>query len=185
MGTFAEGSIQIYLNSEKDADKVCEMIKNIKERTDKRLKQEGHFAIHDLDVHGEMVEIRLSSGRIQNCEFQMNMIVDELKVMVQSKEITEVLEYTSNMMIDGGGGYMEGEEFLEPPRQPKEEVMFYYEVHVVQSINEGYGVPVKSVKELDDAEAIELAISSGDITEDEVVDYVEPLTKEEYEESFI
>jgi len=121
MGVFAEGSIQIYLNSEEEAVKVCEMIKNIKERTDKRLKQEGHFAVHDLDVHGEMVEIRLSSGRAQNCEFQMEMVVDELKVMVQSGEITEVAEYSSSMMIDGGGQYMETEDFLEPPRQPKEE----------------------------------------------------------------
>lgn len=121
MGTFAEGSIQIYLSSEEEADKVCEMINNIKERTDKRLKQDGHFAVHDLDVHGEMVEIRLSSGRTQNCEFQMEMVVDELKVMVQSGEITGVSEYTSSMMIDGGGEYMESDAFLEPPTQPKEE----------------------------------------------------------------
>lgn len=121
MGTFAEGSIEIYLNSTEDADKVCEMIKNIKERTDKRLKQDGHFSIHNLDVHEQLVEVRLSSSRVQNCEFQMDMIVDELKVMVQSKEIEEVSEYTSNMMIDGGGNYMESDSFLEPPRQPKEE----------------------------------------------------------------
>lgn len=121
MGIYAEGSIQICLNSEKDTDKVCEMIQNIKERTDKRLKQEGHFCIHDLDVHDQLVEVRLSSGRVQNCEFQMDMIIDELKVMVQSKEIEEVSECTSNMMIDGGGSYMESDSFLEPPKQPKAE----------------------------------------------------------------
>jgi len=121
MGTFAEGSIQIYLDSTEDADKVCEMIKNIKERTDKRLKQEGHFSIQDLDVHEQLVEVRLSSERVQNCNFQMEMIVDELKVMVQSKEIKEVSEYSSNMMVDGGGDYLDSEYFLEPPTQPKED----------------------------------------------------------------
>jgi len=120
MGVFAEGSIQIYLNSTKDADKVCEMISNIKERTDKRLKQEGHFAINHFDVHEQLVEIRLSSGRVQNCEFQMEMIVDELKVMVQSNDIEEVSEYSSSMLVDGGGDYLDSEYFLEPPRQSKE-----------------------------------------------------------------
>ena len=51
----------------------------------------------------------------------MEMVVDELKVMVQSKEIVEVAEYTSSMMIDGGGDYLESDEFLEPPTQPKED----------------------------------------------------------------
>jgi ketosteroid isomerase-like protein len=63
-----------------------------------------------------------------------------------------------------------------------EKEYFYYEVHVVQSIHDGFGVPVKSDKKLTDEEAIQLAMDDGRVTEDDVVDYVEPLTKEEYEE---
>ena len=62
---------------------------------------------------------------------------------------------------------------------------YYYEVHVIESIHEGRGVPIKSEKELDDGEAIALAISLGRITEDEVVDYVEPIDESEYLESGI
>ncbi len=61
---------------------------------------------------------------------------------------------------------------------------YYYEVHVVQSIHDGFGVPVKSDRELSDEEAIQLAMDDGSVTEDDVVDYVEPLTKEEYENEY-
>jgi len=67
--------------------------------------------------------------------------------------------------------------------EEEEEDSFYYEVHVVEGLHDGFGVPIKSDTELDDGEAIQLAIDSGKITEDDVVDYVEPLTREEYEES--
>ena len=62
--------------------------------------------------------------------------------------------------------------------------MFYYEVHIFQSRHEGYGVGVKSEQELGDEDVIALAISSELITEEEAAmcDYIEPLTKEEYED---
>lgn len=60
--------------------------------------------------------------------------------------------------------------------------MFYYEVHVIENINNGRGIPVRSEKELEEHEAIDLAISSGQMTEDEVVDHVYPLERSEYYE---
>ena len=59
---------------------------------------------------------------------------------------------------------------------------FYYEVHVFVNRNEGYGKPVKSNKKLNDDEVIKLAVELDIITQDEadMVDYVEPLTEEEF-----
>jgi hypothetical protein len=64
--------------------------------------------------------------------------------------------------------------------------MYYYDVHVKIPKN-GYSVGVKSEVELSDDEAIELAKNQNKFEENsdvDYVDYVDELTKEEFENSF-
>ncbi len=115
MGTFAKGSVNIYLKSIEDADKVHEMISNIEEIV---TKEQGpcDFGIYDLSENNSShteVCFDFSSGRVQNAEWQMVQFADQLKKMVQRKEIQAPDEVNGDLYIAGDGLYMTEDEFLE------------------------------------------------------------------------
>ena len=60
--------------------------------------------------------------------------------------------------------------------------MFYYDLHVFHGLEDGYGRPIKSEKELTDSEVIDLAVSLGEIPLEDAtrVDYIDPMSEEEY-----
>lgn len=111
MGTFGESSISIELATEKDAEAVCEMIHNIKERIEKRITEGFYFEALDLNQQGCSVWLTCSSSRYQNADWQCQQVIEELKLMVRNKEITEVAEFSSSLMIASDGYYMEADEF--------------------------------------------------------------------------
>jgi hypothetical protein len=113
MGQFGNGSASIYLNSKKDAKKVSKMIDEIAERTKKRIGDEGYFEFYDKEVGDKEVHVKNSSGRVQNCEWQIDQLVLELKEMVKNKEISGVSEFTADVMVESQGWYMQDEEFEE------------------------------------------------------------------------
>jgi len=111
MGTFGEASINIELASEKDAEAVCEMIHNIKDRIEKRLTESFYFEAHDLNQQGSSVWLTCSSSRYQNTDWQVLQVIGELRAMVKEKDISEVAEFSSSLMIASDGYYMESYEF--------------------------------------------------------------------------
>lgn len=64
----------------------------------------------------------------------------------------------------------------------EKKVIFYYDLHVFYARNDGFGVPIKSEKELTEEEAIELAVSLGKIDSEDAksVDYVDAINFDEY-----
>jgi hypothetical protein len=119
MGIFAEGSVNIYFDKVEDADKVHEMlnIENPEESFIKVLGEEkgkGHYCFYEFCDNGhESVDFMLSSGRIQNAEWQVDQIILLLKTLIKSGEISGVGELSCSMMMEAEGRYMEGDEFLE------------------------------------------------------------------------
>ncbi len=114
MGTFGAGTATIYLESKKDAKKVSKMIDNIEERTKKRLGVEiAYFEFYDKKVADTTVEVKNSSSRIQNCEWQIDQLILELKEMVKNKEISAVTEFTADVMMESQSWYMQNDEFNE------------------------------------------------------------------------
>jgi hypothetical protein len=119
MGQFAEGTVNIYLNSEEDAKKVHAIFSNpnVEEEFEKFLgeKAKGYYEFIEFDEEqeGKEVYFRLCSGRVQNAEWQMEQVVALLKKLVQAKEISGVGEFSGNIMIEGEGYYYESSEFEE------------------------------------------------------------------------
>ena len=114
MGVFGTGIATIYLESKQDAQKVSKMIDNIEERTKKRLDVEiAHFECYDKEVTNTTVEVKNSSDRIQNCEWQIDQLVLELKEMIKNKEISAVTEFTANVMMESQSWYIQEGEFEE------------------------------------------------------------------------
>jgi len=119
MGVFAEGSVNIYFDKKEDADKVHEMFKKTEAEVEqefiKRLGEEkgkGYYNFYDFNDNGsESVDFMLSSGRIQNAEWQVDQIIKVLKHMVKTKEIEGVGELSCSMMMEAEGRYVEAEEF--------------------------------------------------------------------------
>jgi predicted peroxiredoxin len=114
MGVFGTGTATIYLTCKGDAKKVSKMIDKIEERTKKRLDIEvAHFEFYNKKVIDQVVEVSNSSGRVQNCEWQIDQLILELKEMVKNKEILGVAEFTADVMIESNSWYMQDEEFEE------------------------------------------------------------------------
>jgi hypothetical protein len=119
MGIFAEGSVNIYFEKEEDANKVHEILssKEVEEEIIKILGEEkgkGHYCFYDFCDNGtQSVDFMLSSGRIQNAEWQGEQIFKLLKQMVKSGEIEGVEEMSCSMMMETDRFYFSGDEFEE------------------------------------------------------------------------
>lgn len=119
MGIFAEGSVNIYFDKVEDADKVHEMLNiNNPEETFVKVfgeeKGSGHYCFYDFSDNGHQeISFMLSSGRIQNADWQVDQIIMLLKTLIKSGEISGVGEFSCGMMMEADGRYMEADEFLE------------------------------------------------------------------------
>ena len=121
MGTFAEGSVNIYFSKKEDADKVHEMLKKSEAEVEQEFikilgeeKGKGYYNFYDFNDNGsQSVDFMLSSGRIQNAEWQVDQIIKVLKHMVKSKEIEGVEELSCSMMMEADGRYVDADEFAE------------------------------------------------------------------------
>lgn len=118
MGIFAEGSVNIYFEKEEDANKVHEILssKEVEKEFIKILgedKGKGYYCFYEFGDNGtQSVDFMLSSGRIQNAEWQSQQIVILIKSMISSKELEgTVEEYSCSMMQEAEGFYYDSEEF--------------------------------------------------------------------------
>jgi hypothetical protein len=113
MGIFVSGSVQIYLNSKEDAEKVHEMINNIEEIVKERTQQPAYFELYDIKLGDNSVEFGVSSPRCQNGEWQVGQVIQQLKLMIKSGVISGVSEFTADLMQEYESWYMEESEFQE------------------------------------------------------------------------
>lgn len=116
MGNFAEATICIYFDKVEDADKVHELL-NTKptEETFKKFlgeKGAGNYEFYEFEDNGSQeVYFKLSSGRVQNAEWQVERIIELLKHLVKTGEISGVSEFTGDIMEQGESYYCESDEF--------------------------------------------------------------------------
>lgn len=113
MGVFASGSVQIYLNSIEDARKVQKMIEGIQQIVEARTKKPAYFELYEIKKDSSSVEFGVSSSRAQNAEWQVEQVIEQLKIMTKSKEISGVVEFTADLMQEYNSWCMDGEEFEE------------------------------------------------------------------------
>ena len=119
MGIFAEGNVNIYFDKVEDADKVHEILSdnNVEEQFKKFLGEEkgaGHYSFYEFCDNGSQeVNFTLSSGRVQNAEWQVEQVIALLKALVKANEISGVEEFSCSLMVEGESYYCEGDEFTE------------------------------------------------------------------------
>jgi hypothetical protein len=113
MGVFVKGSVQIYLNSKKDAEKVHKMINEIEEIVKERTQQPAYFELYDIKLSEDFVEFGVTSPRSQNGEWQVNQVIEQLKLMTKEGIISGVAEFTADLMQEYESWYMDSEEFEE------------------------------------------------------------------------
>lgn len=116
MGTFAHGDVELIFNSKEDAKKVHKIIssKEIEEQFKNILGESGagDYCFYNFsEAEGESIGFEYSSGRVQNAEWQISQLVELLRALVKSKEISGVAELNSSLYEDAGGQYMESHEF--------------------------------------------------------------------------
>ena len=116
MGTYAEAYICITLDNDADAIAVSTMLRDVDERIQQRTGTTSGLNISDWDCTDDEEEqvFRLSSQRAQNLDWQVEQLIEELKLLVQSGTITKVCEFKADVMVAGDSTYMEEEEFRQP-----------------------------------------------------------------------
>lgn len=112
MGTFGEAYTSILVDSEKDAIRVNKMLDEIEKLVSTEAKP-VYFNITDRDSELEDVEIifRVSSTRYQNTKWQVEQIIEQLKKLVSSGEISPDIEFKSDVMIVDDSYYLDEEDF--------------------------------------------------------------------------
>ena len=91
MGIYASGGVEISFTKEEDANKV--------------------HKIHDSGGEGEWLYFKVSSIRVQNAEWQVEKIIDVLKVLIKDKVIGSIECFHSHLMTEYNSWDMDGEDF--------------------------------------------------------------------------
>ena len=126
MGIFAEGTVDICFDKEGDAKKVHELLTKkiegeILSVTETGMIEilgeegKGSYSFYDFDCSKESLSFRLSSGRIQNAEWQIEQVIKLLRKLVQTKEVGRIEDFNSSLMqeSDYGSNSLEGDDFEE------------------------------------------------------------------------
>lgn len=112
MGLSTEGYIEIELQSTEDADLVNTQIGKIKELVEARTKLPAYFCLYSKYVSDTTFNCKVSSNRVQNGEFQIDQVVEEVKRMVKNKEILAPVEFTAELTTQYASWHIEKDEFL-------------------------------------------------------------------------
>lgn len=111
MGRSVSGDITIVFKSERDARYALDTLNKIEAIVKERLKQNADFNIYDLSVNNELFYCKVSSGRAVNGEFQINQIIEQLKIMVNNKEIEAPDSFEAELLTNYESWDLEEEEF--------------------------------------------------------------------------
>jgi len=95
MGQFTEGEIIIETKSEKSAEAIAEQIQNIDEYIKTKTDQPFSTSVHEIDVDGSTVYVKLSSGRYSNAEWQCQQILG----LVKDKFKSDLYTFSADVIV--------------------------------------------------------------------------------------
>jgi len=113
MGVCTQGDIQIVLQTVEDADYVYDQLEKIAELTEERLKTPCHFNLEDNHVDGKVFYCNVYSDRIQNGEFQIKQVIEQLKIMVKKNHIRPPESLIAELLVQEYAWSMEDDDFKE------------------------------------------------------------------------
>mgnify|MGYP003657071691 CR=1 FL=1 len=115
MGIYASGGVEISFTKEEDANKVYEILSNneVAKQIIKIIGEEGegNYNLYDFDGDGEWLYFKVSSGRVQNAEWQVEKIIDVLKVLIKDKVIGSIECFHSHLMTEYNSWDIDGKDF--------------------------------------------------------------------------
>jgi hypothetical protein len=111
MGKYTSGYINIYCESEEDANNVFKEIANIVSLTEKRTGSPCHFNLFDNEVDGDLFRCNVSSSRVINGEFQVNQVIKQLKLMISEKRICPPIEFNAELTVSHESWSLSDEDF--------------------------------------------------------------------------
>ena len=114
MGICTNGDIIVELQNNEDANFVCDQMKNIAETVQKRMKYTTLpcFDIQDAHVDEDTFYCNVYSNRVQNGDFQIDQIVEQLKVWVKEKKILPPYEMNAELLVQHQGWSLEEDDFI-------------------------------------------------------------------------
>jgi len=111
MGQSTSGDFQIDCQSEKDAQKICNKLNNIKALTEERTNFPAHFEFDNLYVEDTYIHCNVSSDRVQNGEFQIEEVIKLVKLMVENKEVEPPNEMRAELLVQHEGWFLDESDF--------------------------------------------------------------------------
>jgi len=113
MGQCTQGDIQIELQTVEDADYVYDQLENIEELTEVRTKASAYIDLHDTQVDGTVYSCNVYSDRLQNGEFHIEQVIEQLKVMVKEGKIKPPYSLTGELLVQHQGWSLAESDFGE------------------------------------------------------------------------
>lgn len=113
MGVCTNGYIQIVLNSVEDANKVFDAIENIEKWTVEKTKNSAFFNLLDNHVEDDIFHCNVYSNRVQNGEFQIEMVLERVKAMVVNGEIQPPDEFQGELNVQHCAWHLDEDNFNE------------------------------------------------------------------------
>ena len=111
MGQCAQGDIQIELQTIEDADYVYSQIEKIVELTEARIEGPAYFDLQDNHVEDSSFNCNVYSSRTQNGEFQINQVVEQLKIMVTEGKIKPPISFQGELTVQYESWYLDQDNF--------------------------------------------------------------------------
>jgi len=103
MGQFTEGEIIIEANSKESAEAIADQIQNLDEYIKSKTDQPFGTSVHEIDVDGTSVYVKLSSGRYPNAEWQCQQIFEMVKDLFKG----QIDSFTADLIVPENVIYQE------------------------------------------------------------------------------
>jgi len=121
MGTYVKGDFTIELKEASHAPIVLNAMALLQTRSD-----EEWFDIHNICVNDTIIEFCIQSDRGQNGCWQVEELVNELRRLVEERQIV-VLNFDGSLMSDYESWSLDEDNFSEEPEDPLESAELCYE----------------------------------------------------------
>ena len=107
MGVCTSGDIQIELQTIEDAEFVYAKMEKIEDLTMTRLDTKvASFNLHDNHLDGTTFDCNVYADRIPNGEFQIEQVIEQIKVWVKEKKIFPPYSFTGELLVQQAGWSM-------------------------------------------------------------------------------
>ena len=113
MGVCTNGDIQIELQTIEDAEFVYDQMLKIEELTVARLGTPAAFNLQDNHLDGTTFDCNVYADRIPNGEFQIEQVIEQVKVWVKEKKIFPPYSFTGELLVQQAGWSMGENEWID------------------------------------------------------------------------